>query len=55
MWLNSYEMSGWAFNYCMYKKDKSEIRKLITDSFWAYSYCMDVNNDPEVRKYIGVK
>ena len=35
MWLEPRELSYWAFNYCMYKKDRPEVRKHITDSEWA--------------------
>ena len=52
MWLNSYEMSEWAYSYCKNKKDTLETRKLITESFWAIRYCQNIVDDPEVRKYI---
>ena len=50
MWLDPKKISEWAFRYCRYKKDKPEIRKLITDSRWAYWYSRDVKDRPEVRK-----
>jgi len=52
MWLEPEELSRWAYRYCLLREDKSEMRKLITDSGWAYCYCKDIKDDPEVRKYI---
>ena len=52
MWLNPYEMSEWAYYYCKDIKDRSKIRKFITDSDWAYRYCKFVKDRPEIKKYI---
>ena len=52
MWLDSYEMSNWAYHYCRNKKDRPEVRKLITNSRWVYYYCNVIKDDPEVRKYV---
>jgi len=52
MWLETKEMSDWAYSYCKYVKDDPEVRKNITDSYWAYLYCLYIQYRPEVRKYI---
>jgi len=53
MWLDKYEMSEWAYRYCMNIKDRPGMRKFITDSRWAYYYCKYIKDRPEVRKYKG--
>ena len=45
-------ISPWAYFYCLYVYNRSEVRKYIIDSEWACWYCVDINDDPEVRKYI---
>jgi len=52
MWLESKEISEWAYEYCLLKKDKPEIRKYITDSMWSYYYCKDIKDRSEIRKNI---
>jgi len=52
MWLEPRELSGWAYWYCMYKKDKPEIRKNITNSKYSYHYCIDIKDRSEIRKNI---
>ena len=52
MWLESKEISEWAYEYCLLKKDKPEVRKYITNSIIAYHYCRFIKDRPEVRKYI---
>ena len=55
MWLEEKELSEWAYRHCMFREDKTKVRKLITDSHWADTYCLYVKNRPEVRKYIKEK
>jgi len=52
MWLDPIELSRWAYEYCLFKEDKPEIRKYITESYWAYTYCKFVKDRPEIRKLI---
>ncbi|NCC71101.1 hypothetical protein EOM09_05975 [bacterium] len=44
--------SKFSYNYCLYVKNRPEIRKQITDSVWACQYCIEIKDDPKVRAYI---
>lgn len=50
--LNEYEISEWAYYYCLNIKDDPEIRKYITNSKWAFYYCIFIENDLEIAKNI---
>jgi len=44
--------SAWAYWYCLYIKDRRDVRKNIRDSKWAYEYCKYIKDRKEVWKNI---
>lgn len=46
--LNEYEISMWAFRYCLVIQDDPKIRQLITNQYYCYLYCLQIEDISEM-------